>query len=188
MDCPRCNQLLKRIDRRVPGRPDPKRIFYCEHCGWGKEQLEQKETAHAPDLGPEPDSAPATWLKLGGLWALSAAMVIVPYVLIIQIPSLFSSAYPELFDAREATARMVEALNPTYWVIAAMYTGICALLQPPSVDWNDMGWFGGLVNNPFSFSDDVNRQKLWLLLLMLPGKIIVVTLTATYRLIRQQTF
>jgi len=80
--------------------------------------------------------------------------------------------------------RMVEALNPMYWVIVAIYTGICGLLQPPNVDWNDMGWFGGLVNNPFSFSDDINRQKFLLLLLMLPGKIIVVTVTATYRLIR----
>ena len=131
MDCPRCNQLLKRIDRRVPGRPDPKRIFYCEHCGWGKEQLEQKETAHVPDSAPEPDSAPATWLKLGGLWALSAAMVIVPYLLIIQIPSLFSSAYPELFDAGEATARMAEALNPVPAKAAEAYAySPCRSLPP----------------------------------------------------------
>lgn len=184
MDCPRCNQTLKRIDRSVPGRQDSKRIFYCEHCGWGKEQLEKKESSRSPGPRAAPDAGPATWLKLGGLWALSAAIVIVPYVLIIQIPSLFGSAYPELFDTGEATARMVETLNPTYWVIVAIYTGICASFQTPNINWKDMGWFGGLVNNPFSYSDNINRQKYWLLMLMLPGKIIVVTATATYRLIR----
>ena len=184
MECPRCNQTLERIDRRVPGRQDPKRIFYCEHCGWGKEQLEQKEKAQASDSGPAPDAGPPLWLKLRGLWALSIAIMIVPYVLILHIPVLFSSAYPELFDAQEATTRMAEALNPMYMVIMAIYIGLCGLFQTPNVDRNDMGWFGGLVNNPFSYSDDINRQKFWLLLLMLPGKIMVMTATATYGLIR----
>lgn len=184
MECPRCNQTLKRIDRAVPGRQDPKKIFYCEHCGWGKDQLEQKESAQAPDSVPTPDAGPPLWLKLSGLWALSLAIIFIPYVLILQIPGLFSSAYPELLDAQQATTRMAEALNPAYWVVMAMYIGLCGLFQTPNVDRSDMGWFGGLMNNPFSYSDNINRQKFWLLLLMLPGKIMVMTVTATYRLIR----
>jgi len=36
--------------------------------------------------------------------------------------------------------------------------------------------------------EDLDHREFRLLLLMLPGKVIVVTVTATYRLIRQQTF
>jgi len=64
---------------------------------------------------------------------------------------------------------MAEALNPTYWVVMAIYIGLCGLFQTPNVDRND----------PFSYSDNINRQKFWLLLLMLPGKIMVMTGTAT---------
>lgn len=184
MNCPRCNQALTRIDRSIPGSEDTRRVFFCEHCGWGKEQLEKKEGAEAPASGTASDPAPAMWLKLGGLWVVSAALVVAPYLLIVHIPSLFSGADPAIFDAEAATARMVAALNPMYWVIVGTYVAICATFQSPDVDFNDLGWFGGLVNNPFSYSDDINRQKFVLLLMMMPGKIIVVTLTATYRLIR----
>ncbi len=184
MDCPRCNQALTRIDQSRPGTQDTKRVFYCEHCGWGKEQLEKKESADIPVSGDAPNPAPYMWLKLGGLWIVSAALVVVPYLLLVHIPSLFSGADPAIFDAEAATARMVKALNPMYWVIVGTYVAICATFQSPDVDWNDMGWLGGLVNNPFAYSDNINRQKFVLLLMMMPGKIIVVTLTATYRLIR----
>jgi hypothetical protein len=179
-----CGKILERIDRPVPGRSDPKRIFYCEHCGWGKKQLEEKESPPEQDLGQTTDYTLSTWLKLGGLWILSAAIIIVPYILITnQLPSVLSSFDPELFNAQEVKVRLTEALNPKYWLVLAAYIGICGFFQPPDVDWNDMGWFGGLVNNPFSYSDDINRLKFWFFLLMIPGKIIVATMTATYRLI-----
>ncbi|MGM0567539.1 MAG: hypothetical protein ACQESX_12335 [Bacteroidota bacterium] len=186
MDCPMCGKILERIDRPVPGSSDSKRIFYCEHCGWGKKQLEEKESPPVQDNSVQStDYSLSTWLKLGGLWVLSFVIVVVPYKLIItQIPSLLSGFDSALFDAQEVKFRLDEALNPNYWIVMAVYIGICGFFQPPDVDWNDMGWFGGLVNNPFSYSDDINRLKFWFFLLMIPGKIIVATITVTYRLIR----
>ncbi len=187
MNCPRCNQILTQTERSRPGTGETRRVFFCEHCGWGREQLEKKESADIPLSGDTPNTAnpaPYIWLKFLGLWLVSAALVVIPYLLLVHIPSLFAGADPAMFDAEAATARMAEALNPKYWVIVGIYVAICAAFQPPEVDWKDMGWLGGVVNNPFSYSDNINRHKFALLLLMMPGKIIVVTLTATYRLIR----
>ena len=43
----------------------------------------------------------------------------------------------------------------------------------PKPDHRNMGWFGGLVNNPFRFSDDINRVLLLFAVLLLPGKLIL---------------
>ncbi len=184
MDCPRCNQTLTRTEQSRPGTRETRKVFYCANCGWGKQQFEKKENADIPVSRDAPDTPPHMWLKFGGLWIVSAALVVIPYLLLVHIPSLFADAAPAMFDAAAATARMTEALNPMYWVIFGTYVAVCAAFHSPEVDWKDMGWLGGLANNPFSYSDNINRQKFVLLLLLMPGKIIVVTLTATYRLIR----
>ena len=42
----------------------------------------------------------------------------------------------------------------------------------PEPDMDDLGWFGGMMNNPFSFSDDYNRSLLGLRMLLLPGQLL----------------
>ncbi len=44
-----------------------------------------------------------------------------------------------------------------------------AYLVQPEPDHSNLGWFGGLVDHPFRFSDDVNRFLLFIKLLLWPG-------------------
>ena len=182
MKCPRCNEPLQRIDRNIPDSQETRKVFYCDHCGWGKQQLENDDAFRSSvPPGPPPRSVSSAWLIIIGLWGLSAAFVIVPYLLLVNIPFLFGGVDVGMFDAEAASRRMTAALNPLYWIIAGTYVLICATFDPLEIDWNDMGWFGGLMNNPFSYTDNMNRKRFVLLLMMIPGKIIVATLTATYR-------
>jgi|GEM_PF-1345375 len=187
MNCPKCNHPLSRNKSQVSGGGNAMPVYYCENCGWGRERLEAGEVDQTAVAAEVPDFAAAAWLKLAGLWGLSAALVIAPYVLLVKSPFLFGGADPGVFDAQAASARMAAALNPYYWIVVFAYILICATFNAPEVNRHDMGWFGGLVDNPFSYSDDANRTKLLILLLMVPGKIILVTLSATYRLIRAVT-
>jgi hypothetical protein len=53
----------------------------------------------------------------------------------------------------------------------------------PTYDASDVGWFGGLVDNPFSWSDDYNRSMRGLVIFFLPGKLVGAALRGTYRLL-----
>jgi len=180
MRCPRCNHTMTRTSAPSSDSQIIPPKFYCDNCGWGKER---PDNDHITDQADEVSSA-ARWGKVIGLWVVSAALVIVPYMLLLKIPSLFGGADPAIFDAEAATARMADMLNPTYWIIAFTYILICATFNPPTVDWQNMGLFGTTINNPFTYSDNINRKKFVILLLMLPGTIVVLTLKATYRVIR----
>lgn len=186
MNCPKCNQPLSRTDRPGAGARNAGPVFFCENCGWGKERL-GKESADQVAAAAAVDLSAGTWVKLLGLWILSAAFVIAPYVLLVKAPLLFGGADPAVFNPAAASERMAAALNPHYWIVVAVYILICWTFNPPEVDRHNMGWFGGLVDNPFSFTDDINRSKFMILLLMIPGRIIVMTVMATYRLIQPMT-
>lgn len=54
----------------------------------------------------------------------------------------------------------------------------------PRPDSSNMGWFGGLINNPFRISDDANRLLVFFYLFLLPGKLVVFALQTFYRLIK----
>jgi hypothetical protein len=49
----------------------------------------------------------------------------------------------------------------------------------------NMGWAGGLIDNPFRISDDFNRLLLLLQVLLLPGKLIAFSLLAGWLLGRR---
>lgn len=157
--------------------------FFCENCGWGKDRLKRQEAGRVA-VAAAVDISAVTWIKLLGLWVLSAAFVIAPYVLLVKAPLLFGGADPAVFDPQTVSSRMAAALNPYYWIVVALYIFICGAFNPPEVDRHNMGWFGGLVDNPFSFTDDINRTKFKILLLMVPGKIIIMTFIVTYRLVK----
>src|SRR6056297_2257189 len=113
MKCPRCNEPLQQIDRNIPGSQETRKVFYCDQCGWGKQQFENdgvRNSSLPPDAAPR--SASAAWLMIIGLWGLSAAFIIVPYVLLVNIPFLFGGVDVGMFDAEAASRRMTVALNP----------------------------------------------------------------------------
>lgn len=50
-----------------------------------------------------------------------------------------------------------------------IYLVLGFFIQPqPNID--NMGWFGGLINNPFRITDNFNRFIFFLKLLLLPGR------------------
>lgn len=185
MRCPRCNHTMTRTSSPASDSQNTPPKYYCDNCGWGKDRPGNNHITdqHITDQTDAASSA-GRWGKVIGLWVVSVALVIVPYMLLLKIPSLFGGADPAIFDAEAATARMADMLNPTYWIIAFTYILICATFNPPTVDWQNMGLFGTTINNPFTYSDNINRKKALILLLMLPGTIVVLTLKATYRVIR----
>jgi hypothetical protein len=55
-------------------------------------------------------------------------------------------------------------------VIGGIYLALSYYIYPDP-DLSDLGWFGGLMNNPFRYSDNINRQLLFLYVVLLPGRI-----------------
>jgi hypothetical protein len=82
--------------------------------------------------------------------------------------------------------QMAPTLSAKGWGIAAAITvGYLLVAQfiRPEPDTSDLGWFGGMVDNPFSYSDDVNRFLLFLQITLLPGRFIVQSIRNSIRLL-----
>ncbi len=74
-------------------------------------------------------------------------------------------------------------VNPLrYLGFLLVYVIVCNLFTP-SYDTGDLGWGGGTVDNPFSYSDDQNRFWRNIAMLMYPGKLVWWTLRLTWRAI-----
>jgi hypothetical protein len=41
----------------------------------------------------------------------------------------------------------------------------------------NLGWFGGRMDNPFRYSDDINRFMLFLKVLFIPGRLLGIGIT-----------
>jgi hypothetical protein len=67
-------------------------------------------------------------------------------------------------------------------IVLLTYLGAAYAIRPEP-DTADLGWFGGMMDNPFSFTDDYNRFLLWVKILLLPGLFIVNSSTAFVRLV-----
>jgi hypothetical protein len=68
-------------------------------------------------------------------------------------------------------------------VFLAFYLLISYLLTP-SPDSSNLGWLGGLINNPFRISDNINRFLVFFYLFLLPGKLMVFAIQTFYRLVK----
>ena len=47
-------------------------------------------------------------------------------------------------------------------------------------DYSNVGWLGGLFDNPFRISDDYNRWLIYLQVLLLPGKLMAYSVVLTW--------
>lgn len=56
-------------------------------------------------------------------------------------------------------------------VITFSYLGIAWLIRPRP-DMSNLGWGGGLIDDPFRYSDDLNRNLLFFSLLLMPGRFV----------------
>lgn len=69
------------------------------------------------------------------------------------------------------------------FLLLAIYLLLARLLSPRP-DHGNMGWFGGLLDHPFRFSDDINRALLFFAVLLLPGKLILFAFKVLYNTLR----
>lgn len=67
--------------------------------------------------------------------------------------------------------------------LLVFYLLICYFLTAKP-DASNVGWLGGLINNPFRISDNINRFLLIFYLFLLPGKLMVFAIQSFYRLIK----
>ncbi|MBN8823467.1 MULTISPECIES: hypothetical protein [unclassified Spirosoma] len=47
-------------------------------------------------------------------------------------------------------------------------------------DYTNVGWFGGLIDNPFRISDDYNRWLIYIQVILLPGKLMAYSLIMSW--------
>ncbi len=66
----------------------------------------------------------------------------------------------------------------TFIVIVSIYCLVSYIIVPRPAESN-LGWLGGLFDNPFRYSDDINRMLLFMRVILLPGRFIATTLVQT---------
>lgn len=165
MDCPACG---KPVAHRTEA--DGSLNVVCQHCGWGE-----------GDFGeiPVASSRPAIW-KVGLLWVGAVAVIIGPYfALRFGVPYMLDVGVEGLDDA---ASRFISGLNIHYWWVMAAYIFLANVFNP-TYDRSKLGWFGGYLDNPFSWEDDIERQKRGLAFILLPGKTVGAAVIFTWRLV-----
>lgn len=60
-------------------------------------------------------------------------------------------------------------------VVALVYL-VAGYALRPEPDMSNVGWCGGLIDNPFRWSDDWNRNLLFLAVVLLPGRFVAEAL------------
>lgn len=180
MLCPRCGNDV--TSGELPGGGT---AFHCETCGWGRQAFEAARVGGEGGEGSEP-AAPLTmgvFARLLGMWIISAAIVLGPYYGIIHGGPLLASSITGGL-AEVSSARIAEGLTPGYWIAMAIYLAL-GLVFTPKVDMTNLGWFGGMVDNPFSYEDNWNRTLFTFAILLFPAKVVCATLGGTWRLGRR---
>ena len=168
MECPICNRPVTQSES-----PDGELRLWCGACGWGMGSTEPIEE--------QDNDVPTALWALALLWLVAVAFVIGPYFAL-------RFAVPELFDiglrgVHEAHEKYIALLNGWYGIVMAIYLAAAGLLTP-TYDPENVGFFGGMIDNPFSFQDDSERTKRTILLVLLPGKTVWVAFYLTWRRLR----
>jgi len=73
------------------------------------------------------------------------------------------------------------------WLVVAGITLvylIAGYFIHPKPDTSNLGWAGGLIDNPFRISDDLNRTLLFLKILLFPGRFVSESIARMVRLVR----
>jgi len=65
-----------------------------------------------------------------------------------------------------------DLLDPrVVWLAVGVYLLLAYMIRPEA-DRHNLGWGGGLMDNPFRWSDDVNRWLMFLMIALWPGRFI----------------
>ncbi|MFA9376003.1 MAG: hypothetical protein ACERKZ_04530 [Lachnotalea sp.] len=55
----------------------------------------------------------------------------------------------------------------------------------PKPDYSNLGWLGGAMDNPFRISDDINRFMLFLMIILIPGRLISTTVVSWVHILKR---
>ena len=105
-------------------------------------------------------------------------------VFIKGIVALVLLAIPFYFIARNSASETLLQTTGLVLLLEIAYLLLAYHIRV-EVDTDNLGWIGGLVNNPFSFKDDLNRGKLFLNLILAPGRVLAEVLVDAFREMRQ---
>ncbi|MHB8131346.1 MAG: hypothetical protein ACYDEX_20385 [Mobilitalea sp.] len=68
--------------------------------------------------------------------------------------------------------------------VMAVYS-VAAYFVLPKPDYSNVGWFGGVFDNPFKISDDLNRMMVFIMVILMPGRLISITVLSWIDLFRK---
>ncbi len=149
-----------KCNRNVRRTEDVRKLAYCVHCGW-----RQRSRASAGEAQAATDGGMVV-VKLLVAWLFSLALIIGPYVaLLIYVP-----------DAPLW-------IHLVYWVVMFIYLAAAATTSP-RVDTSNLGLAGGMIDNPFTWEDDVNRAGLTIAIALIPGKVVAWAIRTTWQTAR----
>lgn len=96
-------------------------------------------------------------------------MLIVKTILSIAIVTvLYYMIFGRSFHLKEALL---------FAVVMVAYS-ITSYFISPKPDYSNVGWFGGVFDNPFKISDDINRMMVFIMVILLPGRLISTTVVS----------
>lgn len=69
-------------------------------------------------------------------------------------------------------------------VVMIVYSALGYFILPRP-DYSNVGWLGGVFDNPFRISDDINRMLVFILIILIPGRLISTTVLSWIELIKK---
>lgn len=87
---------------------------------------------------------------------------------LILIGAVYYLTFSGFYELTIKNATIVSGILLAYLIIGYFVR--------PEPDTSNLGWLGGLMNNPFRFSDDINRFLIFLKIALLPGSFLAESL------------
>ena len=75
----------------------------------------------------------------------------------------------------------------TFVTIMAVYSAAGYFISPEP-DYSNVGWLGGVFDNPFRFSDDINRMLIFVRVILIPGRLIATTVASWIDYSKKENF
>lgn len=156
MICPKCGSEISVRGSRYDLRHG------CPVCGWARGRSKGWEKTRGEG---QYEVSYAQWVVC---WILAVAFVFGPYVTIWVLQPAWAT--PGFFFKY-------------YWIGWGIYL-VLALVLTPNPNMENIGYFHGLIDKPFDFSDDYNRFLVFLTIVLTPGKIVIGALWRTPRYLK----
>jgi hypothetical protein len=175
MNCPQCAGTLQRRALEAGS------AYVCGNCGWGRDPDDAWRGSQTSRGEDKLKVSAKTWIKLPIFWVLTFIICLGPYLALIHgLPSLFQQ---QGWDFANLTPEaMREKINPGYWIALLVYVALAGTVNI-GVDFENLGLFGTMRDNPFSYEDDRNRLLLKIGVFLFPGRIVAFTLIGTFRIL-----